>query len=203
MTSHLPNWRGRLLTSLVVGTLATASTPSAQTAKKFETFTGTTVNLAVGSGETLRMNVFQWSPETERDRILTAFQEKSGKELVDAVRSAPSAGYLWTSESLGYTLRYAHHTSLPNGGERVVLLADRPLGSWSGAPWKASGQAGVPEYEFTVIELRLNRQGAGEGKMSLSAKVISDPEGKTLALDQYEAAPILLKGVGRVGASDR
>ena len=204
MTSHLPTWRGRLLTTVVVGTLATAPAPNAQTARKFETFTGTTVNLAVGSGETLRMNVFQWSPEDERSRMLTAFQEKGGAELLNAVRSAPSAGYLWTSESLGYTLRYAHHMPLPNGGERVILLAERRLGSWSGTTWKASNPASAPDYEFTLIELRLNRQGAGEGKMSLAAKVTADPEGKTIALDQYDAAPILLKGVGRVGvASDK
>lgn len=201
MTSHLPSRRGRLLTTMVVATLATASASNAQTAKKFETFIGTTINMAVGSGETLRMNVFQWSPEAERSRMVTAFQEKGGSDLLNAVRSAPSAGYLWTSESFGYTLRYAHHMPLPNGGERIILLADRRLGSWSGNAWKASSQAGSPDYEFTVIELRLNRQGGGEGKMSLAAKVTADPEGKTIALDQYEAAPILLKGVGRVGAT--
>lgn len=199
MTPHLLTWRSHLLTTAVVTTLATVSPSNAQTAKKFDTFVGTTVNLAVGSGETLRMNVFQWSPEADRSQLVTAFQEKSGAELVDAVRAAPSAGYLWTSESIGYTLRYAHRVSLPDGGERIILLADRRLGSWSRTAWNASTQTGSPDYDFTLIELRLNRQGTGEGKMSLAAKVMADPEGKTIALDRYEAAPVLVKDVGRAG----
>ena len=55
-------------------------------------------------------------------------------------------------------------------------------------------------HAFTLIELRLNKQGRGEGKMSLAAKVAVDAAAKTLALDNYAVAPVLLTNV-RHGSS--
>jgi hypothetical protein len=151
--------------------------------------------MAVGSGETIKINVFAWTPAAEREKIVAAFRETSADQLVEALKSAPSAGYVWTSESLGYPLRYAHRIPLPNGGERIILATDRPLGSWTRTAWKAAANA--PSLQLTVIELRLNRQGQGEGKMSLAARITAEDEGKTIALD-YDAAPVLLKQVTRV-----
>ena len=37
----------------------------------------------------------------------------------------------------------------------------------------------------------------GEGKVSLATKVTVDQEAKTIALQNYSAAPVLLKGVKR------
>ena len=48
---------------------------------------------------------------------------------------------------------------------------------------------------FTLIELRLNRAGIGEGKMSLATRVAADQAAGTIALDNYDTAPILLKNV--------
>jgi hypothetical protein len=44
-----------------------------------------------------------------------------------------------------------------------------------------------------VIELRLNRRGIGEGKMSLTSKIAADDQRKTLVLADYEHAQALLK----------
>src|SRR5438874_8656123 len=41
------------------------------------------------------------------------------------------------------------------------------------------------EPQLTLIEIRLNRQGRGEGKMSLTGKVVAEADGNTLALDNY------------------
>ncbi len=67
--------------------------------------------------------------------------------------------------------------------------------------WKAEGSAAV-EYPFSVIELRVDRRGIGEGT-SLAAKVVADEAGHSLALENDAAAPALLKDVTRndAGAS--
>jgi hypothetical protein len=180
-----------MMAAVVGALLATAAAATAQPETRYETYTATTANLSVGSGETVRINVFRWSTDDERQKALSALREKG---LPGALASAPSAGYLWTSETLGYTLRYAYQQALPAGGQRVILLTDRRLGSWSRVPWKAAAaDAGVDA--FTLIELRLNRAGIGEGKMSLAAKVAADQAAGFIALDNYDAAPILLKNV--------
>lgn len=49
---------------------------------------------------------------------------------------------------------------LPDGGERVVLVTDRRIGFW-----EAANQPRSIDYPFTVIELRLQADGEGEGKI--------------------------------------
>ena len=106
-------------------------------------------------------------------------------------------GYLWTSESTGYSVRYAFRLPQPDGGERIILATERRLGAWNDL-WKPAGTASPSNYEFSIIELRLNPKGEGEGKASLTGKVILDGEAKTLALDGYSALPIVFKGVKKV-----
>ena len=84
----------------------------------------------------------------------------------------------------------------PDGGERVIVATDKPLGSWNPQIWKATATATANGYEFTVIELRLNRRrGTGEGKSSLLAKVTADKTAKTITLENYPGATVVLKDV--------
>jgi len=112
--------------------------------------------------------------------------------LLTALQAGPVAGYIWTSEVTGYAIRYAYKLPMPNGGQRIILATDRRLGASSGL-WKLAGTSTPTDYEFTVIELRLNPKGVGEGKASLTGKVTVDAASKSIALDGYEALPIILK----------
>ena len=174
---------------------------AAQGPLKFENFTATTTNMAVGNAETIRINVSNWTAAAEREKLLGILQQKGEEQLLDALKAAPSSGYIWTSESLGYSVRYAHKTMLPNGGERIIVATDRPLGAWSRTAWRAAASKAAKETkesQLTLIELRLNKQGRGEGKMSLAARIVAEPETNTLALDNYASAPVLLKGAMRL-----
>jgi hypothetical protein len=182
---------------------AALEVPLAQTAPQAEparpeTFTGTTVNLSPGAGETMSIHILRWSPDADRDRLAAAFKEKGEAGLQAVLDAVPTVGILWTGESLGYSLRYAHRAALPDGGERFIIATDRRLGAWSrGNPWKAAGQQAAPDLPFTIVELRLNRRGQGEGKMSLAGKVTFEADAKTIALENYASVPILIKDVKR------
>jgi hypothetical protein len=166
--------------------------------KQAEAFTGTTVNLSPGAGENISIHILRWSSDADRDRLAAAFKEKGDAGLQSALEAAQTLGIVWTGESLGYSLRYAHRVALPDGGERIIIATERRLGAWSrGNQWKAAGQQAAPDYPFTVVELRLNRRGLGEGKMSLAAKVTFEQDAKAIALENYGAAPILIKDVKR------
>ena len=108
---------------------------------------------------------------------------------------APTLGYLWSSESTGYALRYAVRLAQPDG-ERITLITSRRLGAWNNL-WKPVGTAAATDYEFSVIELHLNAKGEGEGKASLTGKVAVDSAAKAIALENYSALPVVLKGVKR------
>jgi hypothetical protein len=81
---------------------------------------------------------------------------------------------------------------MPDGSERMILALDRRLGAFS-AGWKPTAPA--TDFQFTVIELRLGGKTPGEGKTSLTSKVIIDNEIKSIALENYAQAPVILRNV--------
>ena len=116
--------------------------------------------------------------------------------LATTLQAARTVGYLWSSESAGYSLRYAYRMPQPDGGERIIFATDRRLGAWNDL-WKPTGGASPTPYEFTVIEVRLTPKGIGEAKTSLTGKVTIDAAAKTIALDGYTALPVVFKDVKR------
>jgi len=113
--------------------------------------------------------------------------------LSAAIKAAPTLGYIWTDGVTGYSIKYAWRSPAPeekDEKERIVLATERRLNShapdWAPAPAAA-------DADFTVIEMHLDAHGAGEGKTSLTTSVAIDTAANTLALDDYVAAPALLK----------
>ncbi len=110
----------------------------------------------------------------------------------------PTFGYLWTSASAGYSIRYAYRIPQSDGGQRIILMTDRRLGAWTPDVWKpAAATVASDESPFSIIELRLNRSGQGEGKTSLTTKVTFEAATKSIALENYAAQPVILKSVAR------
>lgn len=111
--------------------------------------------------------------------------------LSAAIKAAPTLGYIWTGGVTGYSIKYAWRSSATDGKERIVLVTDRRLNSHAPDWTPASASAG--DADFTLIEMRLDDHGAGEGKTSLTTSVAIDTAANTLALDGYAEAPALLK----------
>ena len=116
--------------------------------------------------------------------------------LTAAIGRAPTLGYIWTNDVTGYAIKYAHRLPLPDGGERIILATNRRLGAHVQG-WTLVAAETLTDYEFTLIELRLDSRGLGEGKTSLTTKVVVDDSAKTVALDNYATAPPVLQNVKR------
>ena len=175
----------------------------APTPAKHETFTAKTVNMSVGAGQDLKIDLFRWSSDEERAALVAALKDNNEKALAETIQKAASLGTIWTNESLGYTVRYAYRDMLPNGSERVIVATDGHLGSWSGQVWKPVHGAATADYPFTVIELRLGRPATGEGKISIAGKVVADETAKTIALADYDTSPTLLRPVKHDSATHK
>ncbi len=116
--------------------------------------------------------------------------------LGSSLNKAASVGMLWTSETVGYSIRYAYRVPQSDGSERIILATDRRLGAWNNA-WKTSTASSHIDYPFSVIELRLTATGTGEGKVSLTSPIKVDSVTKSIGLEDYSNAPIVLKAVKR------
>jgi hypothetical protein len=115
--------------------------------------------------------------------------------LAAAMKELTPAGYFWTSEVGGYLVRYAAKVPGTGGETRIVLLTDKRLGAAKNS-WQPGPAAGAANsYEFSLIELRVPAKGDGEGKVSLTGTMVVDPGTKGLALENYDALPVTLRGV--------
>jgi hypothetical protein len=116
--------------------------------------------------------------------------------LAAEIKTAATVGILWTSENVGYSIKYAYRLPQPDGGDRIILATDRRIGMWSNL-WQPATGVTVTDYPFSIIELHVNAKGEGEGRGVLTGKVTIDSETKTIALDNYAALPVILKGLKR------
>ena len=116
--------------------------------------------------------------------------------LAAALKRASTVGILWTSENVGYSIKYAYRLPEQAGGERIILATDRRVGAWSNL-WQPAASITPSDYPFSIIELHVNSRGEGEGRGVMTGKVFIDPAAKTIALDGYATQPTILKSVKR------
>jgi len=113
--------------------------------------------------------------------------------LARALNETTTVGYLWSSEVAGYALRYAGKVDAADGSRRIILITRR-LGAVN-QRWNPTFQGTANSYEFSVIELRLNAKGEGEGRASLVGKVAPDMAAKIVTLENYDALPTVFNTV--------
>lgn len=117
--------------------------------------------------------------------------------LTHALQEAATVGYLWSSEMAGYALRYAGNIENSDGSQRIILITQRRLGAVNQV-WRPTVDGASNSYEFSVIELHLNAKGEGEGKASLTGRVAEDAAAKIVAIENYNALPVVFREVQKV-----
>jgi hypothetical protein len=122
--------------------------------------------------------------------LLGALLDKGPDALLDELRETRRVGYIRTPNSIGYDLHFAQNIPSEDGGRRVILVTDRPISFW-----EAANQPRSIEYPFTLIELRLNRDGEGEGKMSIATRITGNRELGLIELEDYALQPVRLMNV--------
>jgi hypothetical protein len=184
------------IVTVVAAAITLPAAAQAQTNGTPERYVANAVNMNRGAAGTIEIAVNRWSTDADRNKLMKVMMEKGPDKLLDALQDMPRMGYFRAPGNLGWDIHFARKVPLPDGGERVVLVTDRRIGFW-----EAANQPRSIDYPFTVIELRLNKDGEGEGKMSLATKIISDKENNIITLENYDLQPVQLNNVRREKAS--
>ena len=176
-------WSVLIGLAVLVGT----ATLAAQTLGEKERFTAIAMvnnTRASGSG-IVQIDITRWSTQTERETLLKVLKTQGAAKLLDALQDNKSVGTIKTPDSLGYDLRYAYQAPLPDGGRRIVIATDRPIGFW-----EATHRPRTIDYPFTVIQMEIGKDGKGKGTMSYATKII--PAGNTIVLENFDTQPVML-----------
>jgi hypothetical protein len=161
---------------------------SAQNVK--EQFTGFAINMNSGpSTATVDFTIERWSTDAEREKLLKIIQGQKdvyrmNQQLLSELQDLPKVGYIRTPERLAWDLHYARESPLDEGGRQIILATDRPIGFR-----EARNQPRSMDYPFTILEIRLDKNDRGEGKILVGTKIYIDKK-NNLVLENYAQQPV-------------
>jgi hypothetical protein len=138
----------------------------------------------------VEINIDRWSSNQERDRLLDTLRTQGENSLLSSLQETKRVGFIRTPDRIGWDLHFATETPTNDGGKDIVIATDRPIRFW-----EAANLTRTLRYPFTVIEIHLDKDGKGEGRMSEAAKVSMSKDGKTLELENYSTQPVILEKV--------
>jgi len=193
MLTHRTLSRTLLISCVALGATLTASTASSQATERFTAFAINPNSPGLSATANVDIQITRWTPDAERDRLTTILFEQGAAKLLEALKAAPRVGSIRTTGTIGWDLRYARRTDLPDGGQRIELLTDRPIGTL-----EASEQGRSMDYPFTMIDLRLNAKGEGDGKLWIATRIAADKGTKVIVAENFNIAPVTLTAVKRL-----
>lgn len=186
---------------VMTATMLTMPAPTQASGEKLR-ISAWAVNMSnIGTGATAQVDflVDRWSTEAERETLITTMLEQGQDGLLKKLRAMPSHGRMrfpaWRGPdplhaALGWDLRYTWETPLPEGGRRIVLALDRYISFW-----EQRNQPRTIDYPFTFIEVRVGKNGEGQGKMSIATKISFDKKKNVIELENYASEPVRLNKV--------
>lgn len=143
-----------------------------------------------GQAGFVQITIERWSTPEERQALVDAFAQKGADGLLSALQQAPPVGVVRTPNTLGWDLHYAFQVPAEGGGRRILIATDRAI-----TFFEASRNSRSEDYPFTLIELHLDKDSKGEGRMALATKIKPGKDGKHIELENYGSEPVRLKNV--------
>ena len=181
-------FRTVLLSCIAVAVLAPARLLANDAEERF-TFTVAGAPKATLGDERLRVSIHGWSSDGDRDKAAAALADNDPQAVRHAFLDANALGYLSWPGGSSYTIRYARRSPRPDGGADLILVADSRIWVW----WDAKHD--LPANEpFTVLQIRLDKNGNGEGKIAPASKVRRDAS-SGIAVADYDSRPVLITDV--------
>jgi hypothetical protein len=158
--------------------------------QKFTAFAVDTSNLrSRAAASSVEIVIEKWSTDAQRDKLLDVLQKKGQDGLLDALEDMPVVGYIRSPGSLRYNLRFARQRAAEDGGRMIVLATDRQMSYWE----RTSGSR-TTNYPFTVIQLQLDKNDEGVGKVSVATKIHIGVD-NVIELENFANQPVRLNEV--------
>jgi hypothetical protein len=192
----------RTLSVLGAALVVLAPAASGQTSGEKLQISAFAVNMSnIGTGATapVEISIDRWSTESERQHLITTMIEKGPDALLHALQEQKPVGRFRIPGiqgrdplqlRLGWDLRYAWQTPEPEGGRRIVIATDRFI-SFA----EAVQRPRVSDYPFTLFEIRVDKNGEGQGKVAVAAKIDFDKEKSVIVLENFASEAVRLNNV--------
>jgi hypothetical protein len=158
---------------------------SAQQRQSYRAFA---VSMPTGTAGQVDIVFERWSSEAERETLTAAFNAKGQDGLLSALQKVkPRVGYYRTPNSIGIDIRFAKEIPGEDGGRRIIFLTDRRIGFT-----EARNRPRTIDYPFTMVEMRFDKNGVGEGRASVMTMITHNKKTNQIELENYSSDPVRL-----------
>ena len=190
---------GALVTALILAVVPLAGRQTSGEKLEITAFAVNMSNIATGANAVVQIDINSWSTPEERQKLITTMQEKGPDALLRELQRMPSRGRFRIPGlqgpdphqlRLGHDLRYTWQTPDGDGGRRIVIATDRYIGFA-----EARNQPRSIDYPFTLFEMRVDKDGRGQGKVAVATKIEFDKKKNAIVLENYASEPVRLNEI--------
>lgn len=155
--------------------------------------------VGTGRNAVVQIRITRWTTPEERKQLLSTVIERDQDAMLRALQRMPSHGRINVPGHtgpdphqlvLGWDLHYAWNVPDKDGGQRIVLATDRYMSFL-----ETRNNPRTTDYPFTLLDLRLKKDGEGIGKASIATKISFDKEKNIMELENYSSEPVRLQQV--------
>lgn len=181
--------------AVMLAAVLAATPPSGPQDKWAEVYHATAVNTSVDvyapSLFELEIHLERYTTVAERETMQAAYEKGKQQALMDVLQRAPRIGMFRVPGNLSWDIKYAFRQRGRDNLTRIYLITDRNV-SFA----EAYARPRSLDYPFTVIEMRVDDNGMGEGVVMVAAAVGFDRQ--NLMIEDYLDKPLRLTQVKRV-----
>lgn len=138
----------------------------------------------------MKIVIDRWSTDEEKDMLHAAFDKKGQDGLLKAMQATKQIGFLSFRNGLGYPIHYSSQKLGEDGSRRIILITDRYISFR-----EARNNFQTMEYPFTLIELRIDKNNKGEGRMSIATRIALNKDQSMFELEDWGTAQTMLMNV--------
>jgi len=178
-----------LLAALVLSASGAAQQPQEKPVEERYTAIASNVSdLAAAGIVPLDIWITRYTDDAEEEKLMAALSQKGQDGLLEALRRVGPVGRMRVPGQLSTEFHYARQFRGKDGRRRIIMATDRPIGFA-----EAVNRTISMEYPFTMLELRVDDSGVGDGQLFLAAKFIRT--GNLLVLENLGSQAVLISKV--------
>lgn len=136
----------------------------------------------------MELQISRWTTDEEEQKLFGALKEKGPRAMLSVMQDLPKAGWIRSQGGLSYDIRYAREAPGKEGGRRITVMTDRPMGFW-----ELAGTTVSRDYPYTVIQLSSSKDGKWEGSMTMATKI--ELQAGILVFEDLSSRPIQLMSI--------